>query len=107
IAIDRAEAHPDLRRILGITREQRRPALAAEPLLRSALGLPRLEPVLSLHEVKRAGYGGCACRRRRPGAALAPCAVAVPSRNERLGDLEADRPAPAPTGQRSAHTGTR
>src|SRR4249920_3861567 len=69
VAVERAHADADRVRVAEVATEDRRAAVAAEPLLATVLRLPVLEAVLSLHDVKRA-------RRRvragRGGGAAAP-----------------------------------
>src|SRR5437763_14342963 len=77
IAVDRAETDPDSRGVRGAAAEHRGPAVAAEPLLRPAFGLPRLEPVLALHHAERAGRDRSARGRSGAGAALTTRAMAV------------------------------
>jgi hypothetical protein len=83
-----------------IEAEERRAALAAEPLLAAVLRLPHTQLVLAGHDPERAGCGvGVRCC-RRAAATLAALAVAIARYDERLAHLEPDCPAVAATRER-------
>ena len=103
IAVDRAEPDTGVVARARLAAEERRAAPYAEHLLATAFGRPASQLLLALHDPHRAGLRARVRRRRRPGAPLAARAVAVPGRQERLDDLEADGAAAAASGDRLVH----
>ena len=99
IAVERAHADADRVGVAEVAAEDRRAAVAAEPLLAAVFRLPVLQPVLTADDAKRAGRRMRVRRRRGAAAPLAALAVAVARDDERLGDLVAHGAAVASAGQ--------
>src|SRR5438270_4259943 len=99
ITVDRAEPDTGLRVILGITGEDGRTTLTAEPLLVAVGRSPRLQRRLALGDSERSRHDRCIGRRRCTCAPLATSAMAVPRPEQRLGDLETHRPAVTAAGE--------
>src|SRR5215216_1318930 len=96
IAVERAEADANLRRIVRVAAEQLAAALAAEELLEAAVRVPPgLHELLSLHHPQRAAVDPGVRRGRGAGAALAARAVTVARLLRRLRQLEANAAAQA------------
>ena len=97
--IDIEGPHPDRDRIgvTGITSEQRRATVAAEPFLAASVRLPDAKPVLARNDPKAARCGVHVRRCRRSTTTLTPFAMAVAGNDERLGHLESDGSAVAAT----------
>jgi hypothetical protein len=105
VSVDRPQPHPRPGVVVGVTGEDRRAALAAEPLLVPVGWPPGLERGLALNDAERARRHGGVRRRRGSGPPLAACAVAIARAEQRPRDLKAHGTAVAATGQRNrAHS---
>src|SRR5579884_248621 len=103
VPIDCSKPYAGLGVVVGVTGEDRRAALAAEPFLMAVPGLPGSQNRLPTHDPKGAG-NDCGVRRScgsRPP--LAAGAVAVARAEQRLRDLKAHSPTVATTGKRIWH----
>src|SRR3954468_10316075 len=89
VLVQRAHADADRIGVAGVAAEQRRAAVAAEPLLAALLGSPDAQPVLALDDSERVRRGVCVGRRGGAAAALAAAAMAVARGHERRGHLVA------------------
>src|SRR4029078_12208724 len=77
VVVERAHTDPDRLGMRGVGAEQRRPALAAEPLLAAALRLPDTQPVLARDDPERLRRRMRLRRGGRTTPPLAAPAVAV------------------------------
>src|SRR4051794_32039921 len=71
VLVERAHPDPDRVGVARVAAEQRRAAIAAEPLLTAHLRLPRAQPVLTRDDPERAGRGMGVRRRRSAASPLA------------------------------------
>jgi hypothetical protein len=100
VVIERSHPDPDRLREVPPAAEQRRAAVAAEPLLTTILRLPGAKPLLAGEDSQAAGRRSGVDGGGRSGATLTASAVAVMGDDEGFGDLEAHGPAVAPARQR-------
>src|ERR671914_653625 len=105
VAVEGAQAHAHLPRVVGVACEQLRPAFPAEPLLEAALRVaPGLHELLAPHEAERSPVDPRLRRHSRAGPPLAARAVAVARGARGLGELEPDTAAEAAAGEgRGSH----
>jgi len=100
ITIERSHPDADGIGVVGVSAEQRRATVAAEPFLATAIGLPDSKPVLAGDDLKRARCGVGAGRCRSSAATLAALAVAIAGDDRRLAHLVPDGTAVAATRER-------
>ena len=101
VAVERAEPNADHLGVDGAAAPERRAAVRAELLEEAAVaGVVRADELLAGQQSERAGRDPCRRGGGGAGAALAPRAVAVAGRDERLVDLEAHAAAEAAAGER-------